>query len=182
MSETAQPNPHEEAMNQAIEHAKQASQQNGNFMQEPLMGSEELRGKIDDESFGPGVKQDPYTWEYDQPVVSVRRNGENVNVRAVSGDKQTKTTDMDYKIEVDNGKEKGTKLPPTPKDGTWEIGKVYAAEKANNPIEPKVRVSRTNDRESYTHTFKNPDTARKFATLIAKQITRRTEVPKDKAA
>lgn len=46
-----------------------------------------------------------------------------------------------------------------------------------------VDVRRTNDKgETYSHTFKNPDSAKKFANLIAKHVTRRAEQPEDKAA
>ncbi|HSW36931.1 MAG TPA: hypothetical protein VLG37_01020 [Candidatus Saccharimonadales bacterium] len=46
-------------------------------------------------------------------------------------------------------------------------------------VKNSVKVSRVDSRgERYNHTFKNPDTARKFADLIARQVTRRAEAAK----
>ena len=58
---------------------------------------------------------------------------------------------------------------------------LYHAYDTNHPFRPEDNTAgtviqrQTENGETYTHRFKNPETAQKFATLIAKQVTRRNQ-------
>jgi hypothetical protein len=154
------------SLEQSIDEARQATKDAGHYRSGPLMGSEDYRGRIEEEFMA-----EP---DYDgfSPSLAIEKNGDNQELYAGNAKVSKTGTVMNYEVVADNGQPRAEKLSPPPasiKD--MRPGVVYKEKQ-----EPGVSIHRRDaNGQEYVETFSDPQTIKKFGRLIADQVTRRAK-------